>query len=148
MVVSTRMEYGVLAIADIALYSESGESVSVQEISERQGISKKYLEQILPLLRQAGLIRAQKGLRGGYSLARPAADITIADILNALDNSFLEKMDASQKGGTDGLRSAVGDCLWGKINSFLISFAQGKSLSAFIQECQERMSDSWDMYVI
>ena len=148
MKVSTRMEYGVLAVADIALYAGNGVSVSVMEISERQGISKKYLEQILPLLRQAGLIRAQKGLRGGYSLARSAVDITLADILNALDNSFLEEMNSSGNSGSDGLRSAVEECLWGRINRSLIRFAQEKSLSDFLQECQGQMSEAWDMYVI
>ena len=64
MRVSTRVEYGMLALADIVLYSENGTSVSAPEIAEREEISQKYLEQILTQLKQAGLIRAQKGLRG------------------------------------------------------------------------------------
>jgi len=63
--VSTRVEYGVMALVDITLQNRSGTSVTALEIAERQGISKKYLEQILPLLKQAGIIRAQKGIRGG-----------------------------------------------------------------------------------
>ena len=64
MKVSTRVEYGLLALADIALYSENGTSVSGPDIAEREDISRKYLEQILTHLKQAGLIRAQKGLHG------------------------------------------------------------------------------------
>ena len=75
MRVSTRVEYGMLALTDIALHSENGSTVSGPEIAERQEISQKYLEQILTHLKQAGLIRAQKGLRGGYTLARPADQI-------------------------------------------------------------------------
>ena len=71
MKVSTRVEYGMLALTDIAMHSESGSRVSAPDIAERQGISQKYLEQILTHLKQAGLIRAQKGLRGGYALTRP-----------------------------------------------------------------------------
>ena len=81
MKVSTRVEYGMLALTDIAMYAANGTSVSAPDIAEREGISQKYLEQILTHLKQAGLIRAQKGLRGGYTLSRPADRISIADVL-------------------------------------------------------------------
>ena len=93
MRVSTRVEYGMIALTDIAINCEDGSSVSTSDISERQRISQKYLEQILPLLRQAGLVRAQKGIRGGYTLSHPVDEIFLSDILNALDNSILAQMD-------------------------------------------------------
>ena len=148
MRVSTRVEYGVLALADIALYSENGMSVTTLEIAKRQGISKKYLEQILPLLRQAKLIRAQKGIRGGYSLARSSDDITLADVLNALDNSILEDVEPSEAEGADRLRFAVNACLWKKINAFLHEFADEMTLSEFLNNCRKHMPDDGDMYVI
>ena len=104
MKVSTRVEYGMLALTDIALHSENGSSVSAPDIAERQGISQKYLEQILTHLKQAGLIRAQKGLRGGYALTRPAGKIRLSEILNALDNSILEETGA---GSGETLRDAA-----------------------------------------
>ena len=79
MRVSTRVEYGLMALVDIAIHSENGESVSTTEIADRQKISQKYLEQILPQLRQAGLIKAQKGLRGGYRLGKPAEEVLLAE---------------------------------------------------------------------
>lgn len=148
MKVSTRVEYGVLALADIALYSDSGTSVPALEIARRQGISKKYLEQILPLLRQARLIRAQKGLRGGYLLARPAGEITLSDILNALDNSLLESMPAADGRGTAGLAEVVNACLWGKINQHLNTYASSVTLADFLTECKSRIPQDWDLYVI
>ena len=69
MRVSTRVEYGLIALMDIALHSENGSCVATWEIARRQNISKKYLEQILPQLRTGGFIKAQKGIRGGYTLA-------------------------------------------------------------------------------
>ena len=104
MKVSTRVEYGMVALTDIALYSDSGSSVSAPDIAEREDISQKYLEQILTHLKQAGLIRAQKGLRGGYTLARPANSIRLSEILNALDNSILEEMNESGREGDRSLR--------------------------------------------
>lgn len=144
---STRVEYGILALTDIALYSEKGSSVSAPDIAEREGISQKYLEQILTQLKQAGLIRAQKGLRGGYALARPAEAIRVSDILNALDNSILEPQAAGQSGDRS-LRAAVNTCLWEKINDTLIQFAENKTLYGLMQECRDRMSEEWDFYSI
>ena len=148
MRVSTRVEYGVIALVDIALQCESGASVTALEIAERQGISKKYLEQILPLLKQGGLIRAQKGLGGGYTLSKDPLDITVYDILNSLDTAVLEDMEYMGNDGTGELRSAVNDLLWGKMNMFLKEFTKNKTLSELMKECEDRMIKGWDMYVI
>ncbi len=118
------------------------------DVAERQGISKKYLEQILPLLKQAGLIKAQKGLRGGYTLTRPASEITLYDVLNALDSSIFEEMSSTGTDGEGVLRGAVNELLWGQINQHIINFAKEKKLSDFIRECESRVSNGWDMYVI
>lgn len=146
MKVSTRVEYGMLALTDIALHSESGSSVSTPDIAERQGISQKYLEQILIHLRQAGIIRAQKGLRGGYAMARPADSIRMSEILNALDNSILEESQSQGNGGD--LRSAVNACLWQKLNRSMIDFTENKTFAAFLTECRERLQGGWDFYEI
>ena len=143
MRVSTRVEYGMLALADIAMQAADGSSVSAPEIAERQGISHKYLEQILTHLKQAGLIRAQKGLRGGYTLARPADKIKLSEILNALDNSIPEENDGSRS-----LRGAVNACLWGKINRSMITFAENKTLAELMQECRDQLTGGWDLYII
>ncbi len=148
MRVSTRVEYGVQALVYIALYSENGTSVSTPEIAEKQGISKKYLEQILPLLRQAGLIRAQKGLGGGYTLARPTDRIRVSDILNALDNSVLEEMGIPEEEAGNELKGAINDCLWGRINLMLWEFAKERTLADMLRECRMRMSNACDMYII
>ncbi len=148
MKVSTRVEYGMLALTDIALHSENGSSISAPEIAERQDISQKYLEQILTHLKQAGLIRAQKGLRGGYALTRPADKIRLSEILNALDNSILEEAEASGCDNGRSLRSAVSDCVWRGLNRAVIDFAEGKTLGDIVQECGNRLSGDWDMYVI
>ena len=147
MKVSTRVEYGMLALADIALYAENGASVSAPDIAERQNISQKYLEQILTHLKQAGLIQARKGLRGGYALARPADSIRLSEVLNALDNGILERM-APVPEGDGSLRGAVNFCLWEKMNNALNEFAESKTLADFTQECRNQMTGDWDLYII
>ena len=145
MKVSTRVEYGMLALTDIALHSENGSSVSAPDIAERQGISQKYLEQILTHLKQASLIRAQKGLRGGYALTRPAGKIRLSEILNALDNSILEETGTGNSGT---LRDAVNACLWQKMNRTMVDFAEGKTLSEFLTDCRQQLTGEWDLYEI
>lgn len=147
MRVSTRVEYGMIALTDIAINCEDGSSVSTSDISERQSISQKYLEQILPLLRQAGLVRAQKGIRGGYTLSHPVDEIFLSDILNALDNSILAQMD-QEEGEDSSLRPVINDCLWGKINDHLRQFAESTTFGEFISQCRNRTADEWSMYVI
>ena len=145
MKVSTRVEYGMLALTDIALHAGDGSSVSVPDIAERQGISQKYLEQILVHLKQAGLIRAQKGMRGGYVLTRPADRIRLSEILNALDNSILEETGT---GNIRTLRDAVNACLWQKMNRTMIDFAEGKTLAEFLTDCRQQLTGEWDLYEI
>ena len=135
----------MLALTDIALHSENGSSVSAPDIAERQGISQKYLEQILTHLKQAGLIRAQKGLRGGDALTRSAGKIRLSEILNALDNSILEKPGTGNSGT---LRDAVNACLWQKMNRTMIDFAESKTLSEFLTDCRQQLTGEWDLYEI
>ena len=147
MRVSTRVEYGLIALMDIALHSENGSCVATWEIARRQNISKKYLEQILPQLRTGGFIKAQKGIRGGYTLACSPGYVTLADILNALDISVLEEMEIpDSSGGT--LDSIINICLWGQINSSLKKFAEGITLAEFAGQCRSMLSEDWDMYMI
>ena len=147
MRVSTRVEYGLIALMDIALHSENGSCVATWEIARRQNISKKYLEQILPQLRTGEFIKAQKGIRGGYTLACSPGYVTLADILNALDISVLEEMEIpDSSGGT--LDSIINICLWGKIKSSLKKFAEGITLAEFAGQCRSMLSEDWDMYMI
>ncbi len=62
----------------------------MREISESQGIPEEYLEQLMMPLKRAGLVRSQRGVRGGYTLARPASQITVLEILEALEGPILD----------------------------------------------------------
>lgn len=84
MKLSTRGEYGLLAVVDLALQPE-GSAVQAVQIAERQGIPKQYLDQIMLTLRKAGLIESLRGRQGGYRLARTARAITMLDVVVALE---------------------------------------------------------------
>jgi Rrf2 family protein len=88
MRLSTRGRYGTRAMLDIALYSRNG-PVSLRRMSERQGISTDYLEQLLRKLRDAGIVRSVRGPRGGFLLARRTENITIWEIVAAVEQDVL-----------------------------------------------------------
>ncbi len=87
MKISTKGRYALRMLTDIAAHEEEG-FISLKEISERQNISKKYLEQIVPLLTRNGILRTNRGNKGGYALMKPASDITVADVLRATEGSL------------------------------------------------------------
>lgn len=84
MRLSTRTRYGIRALLDIALHGTAG-PVSLKEVAERQGVSEKYLEQVLLTLKGAGLVRSVRGARGGFVLNRRPADIRLGEVVDLLE---------------------------------------------------------------
>jgi len=84
MKLSTKGRYGARASLELALRYGSG-PIMVRKIAEAQQISERYLEHILNALRASGLVRSKRGARGGYQLAKPPIDITLGDIVRALE---------------------------------------------------------------
>ena len=87
MKISTKGRYALRLMLDIALYSEN-KPVSIKEISKRQGISDKYLEQIISLLNSAGYVRSIRGPQGGYLLTREPQEYTVGMILKLTEGSL------------------------------------------------------------
>jgi Rrf2 family iron-sulfur cluster assembly transcriptional regulator len=87
--VSTRGDYACRALLSLALHAGEGSPTSVRDIAERTGLPQPYLEQILLALKGAGLVRSKRGVGGGYVLARPAEEITLAQIVSAVDGPIV-----------------------------------------------------------
>jgi Rrf2 family iron-sulfur cluster assembly transcriptional regulator len=98
MKLSTKGRYAVMAMADLAGHADRT-AVSLSEIAERQQLSLAYLEQLFARLRRRGLVVSARGPGGGYRLARPADETTIADVVTAVD----EPLRATRCGGAKGL---------------------------------------------
>lgn len=129
MRISTKGRYAVTAMMDLAIHDKNG-PVTLADISVCQGISLSYLEQIFARLRRDGLIEGMRGPRGGYRLARPAEQITVADIVSAVD----EKVDATRCGGLENCQE--GDrCLthelWSDLSRQIYEFLNGITLAQF-----------------
>jgi len=87
MKLSTKGRYGVRLMFDLAIHAGNG-PVALKDIAARQGISEKYLSNLIPLLKNAGLVLAVRGSQGGYSLARPPREINMKEILFVLEGSM------------------------------------------------------------
>ena len=87
MKLSTRGRYGIHAMYDLALNAEGG-PVPIKAIAERQGIPEAYLEQLVAKLKREGLVNSTRGAQGGYTLSRPPEEITVGQVLRALEGGL------------------------------------------------------------
>lgn len=130
MRLSTKGRYGVTAMMDLAIHDGVG-PVTLADISQCQGISLSYLEQLFSKLRKSGLVDGVRGPGGGYKLSRSADNITVAEIIVAVD----ERVDITNCGGTgdcqNGQRCLTHE-LWTELSSRLYEFLDGITLSQFV----------------
>ena len=87
MKISTKGRYALRMMADLAAHSGEG-VVALKDIAERQSISKKYLEQIVPLLNRAQLLRTNRGYKGGYTLSKDPSEYTVGEILRVTEGDL------------------------------------------------------------
>lgn len=87
MKISTKGRYALRMLLDLAENQNEG-YISLKEIAEHQQISKKYLEQIVPMLNKGGILKTNRGNKGGYMLAKPANMLTVGDVLRATEGSL------------------------------------------------------------
>jgi Rrf2 family iron-sulfur cluster assembly transcriptional regulator len=133
MRLTTKGRFAVTAMIDLALRQGNG-PVTLAAISQRQRISLSYLEQLFGKLRRHELVESTRGPGGGYTLARNAADITVADIIVSVD----EPMDATQCGGKENCLGEAGRCmthdLWATLNQRMVDFLASVNLQKLVDE--------------
>jgi len=140
MKLTSKGRYAVTAMLDLALHANQG-PVTLAAISERQGISLSYLEQLFTRLRRNGLVSSTRGPGGGYLLSGDAADIAIADVVTAVD----ETVNATRCGGhencQDGQRCLTHD-LWTELSEQIFSFLNDISLAQLVEQGQARNDET------
>ncbi|MBE6864799.1 MAG: Rrf2 family transcriptional regulator [Ruminococcus flavefaciens] len=147
MRISTKVECGIIALLDIALNTNNESTVKVNAISKRNNISAKYLEQIFPLLKQSDLIISVKGSNGGYRLSRSLGDITLFEIVNALDRSILSSSEFSQD-LEQNVTDAIERCLWKPMTSYLRKYTRSMTLKDLTDMYYERKNYNDDISFI
>ncbi len=147
MRLTTKGRYAVTAMLDLAVHNTDG-PIALADISERQGISLSYLEQLFAKLRKTGLVASTRGPGGGYCLGKPAAEIAIADVIAAVD----ESVDATRCGGQKNCQHDL-PCLthdlWEDLNRQIRSFLSGVSLGDLInRNVTRQIADRQDVFVL
>jgi len=135
--VSTRGDYASRALLSLALHHGEGPT-SVRDIAERTGLPQPYLEQILLALKGAGLVRSKRGVGGGYVLAHEPEEITLAQIVSAVDGPI--RAGDFGEPHTDGACDHEGQCvllaIWADVGAAMRHMLSGYSL-ADLQEMTE-----------
>jgi Rrf2 family transcriptional regulator, iron-sulfur cluster assembly transcription factor len=132
MRLTTKGRYAVTAMVDLALHADRGR-ISLAEIADRHGISQSYLEQLFAALRRQGLVDGTRGPGGGYQLGRARTEITVADVIDAVD----ENVDATRCGGKrncEGDRGCLTHDLWAELSSQIRHYLASVNLESVVKQ--------------
>lgn len=97
MELSCKSEYALLALLELATHYNDGEPLQIRQIAAEQNIPDRYLEQLLATLRRSGLVRSQRGARGGYLLSREPWKITLLDVVDCIEGSDSKSPDTTRE---------------------------------------------------
>lgn len=131
MRLTTKGRYAVTAILDLALHQGHG-PITLADIAERQGISLSYLEQLFAQLRRRGLVASTRGPGGGYNLGRPASQISVAEVITAVDES-LDVRRCEGKGDCQDHTKCLTHDLWTELTREIYNFLDDISLEGLMQ---------------
>lgn len=151
MKISTKGRYGVKALFELAMHEGAG-PVSLKTVAERQGLSEHYLEQLVAPLRKAGLVTSVRGAQGGYTLSRPASEITVGDVIRVLEGPIgytecsTEGVVASDYCGRADSCQAHG--VWEKVTKAIIDVVDGITLADLCEEARREQANKVPMYHI
>ena len=128
---SREEQYGIMALVDLA-YNLNGGPAQVRQIAKRQHIPQRFLEQIFAKLRQADVVFGKRGPRGGYSLAKPASEIKLEEIMQALR----PKLQEEDRTNSPALVSLI-DSVWTGIEESFNTTLRGVSLSSLCERAKD-----------
>jgi len=142
MKLSTRGRYGIHTMYDLALNAENGPQ-SIKAIAERGGMPEAYLEQLIAGLKRSKLVTSTRGAQGGYMLARPAKEITVGDVLRALEGglSLVECLDGEDC--CDRAFACPSRIVWQKLRDGMTAIVDGITLQDMVEDYR-RMSAQED----
>ena len=136
--VSTRGDYASRALLSLALHEGGGQPTSVRDIAERTGLPQPYLEQILLALKGAGLVRSKRGVGGGYVLARPPAELTLGQIVSAVEGPIQagDFGEPHQNGACDHEGQCVLLGVWSDVGEYMRRYLDSFTLADMVTQAR------------
>ena len=146
MKLSTKGRYGLRALIDLAVHSSGGTPVSITNISDRQDLSERYLEQLMSMLKKSGLVSSVRGAGGGYILAKDIREISVGDILRALEGNLepVECPGLEPDGECKAADSCVTKYVWKRINDSINRTVDEIMLDQLVEESRKKCSADID----
>ncbi len=137
MKLSTKGKYGLRAFIDLAVCGED-QPVPLTSIAGRQEISVSYLEQLMAKLKKAGLVKSVRGVNGGYRIAKPADEISVGDVLRALEGDLIPVecagIDTSGTTHCSSSSQCVSKIVWKRINDSINDTVDSINIGELVKE--------------
>lgn len=135
MKISTKGRYGLEALLDIAIFG-NGDSVSLKTISSRRNISQKYLEHIFIALKKNGIVVSLRGGQGGYKISNPLNEVTVGEVLRALEGSLapVKCVSEGEQGKCEAYTKCVSKDVWVGIKDALDETVDNITLKDLVDE--------------
>jgi Rrf2 family protein len=144
MKLSTRTRYGVRAILELAASQGEG-PLQIKTIAHRQDISVKYLEQLMAMLKSAGFVRSVRGAKGGYILAKPANQVKLSDVFNALEGP----VTTVECVGDENYCKRAADCaarqVWAEVQQAIMDVLQSTTLQDLVDRTKDKGTLSYQI---
>lgn len=144
MKLSTKTRYGVRAILELAA-SQSTKPLRLKVIANRQNISIKYLEQLMAILKSAGFVRSVRGSKGGYILAKPANQIKLSDIFQALEGPVTPVECLESKNYCAKVADCVARQLWEEVQQAIMNVLQSLTLQDLVNRAKDKRVSNYQI---
>jgi len=144
MKVSTKTQYGIRAVIELAQRYRNG-PLQLRIIAERQGISFKYLEQLMSILKTSGLIKSIRGAKGGYVLARPPSQIKMDDVFHCLEGQVVTLECVENAGSCIRSADCVARGLWTEVEQAVDHVLDSMSLQDLVDKASVPGKQDYDI---
>lgn len=133
MKISTKGRYALRVMLDLAM-NDKGDFISLKDIAERQGISNKYLEQIISMLNKAGFLKTARGYNGGYRLAKRPQEYIVGDILRATEGDMAPTYCLTEEGECTKKENCKTYSFWKGLDDVITEYVNSKTLEDLMKE--------------
>ncbi|MEN6636192.1 MAG: Rrf2 family transcriptional regulator [Clostridiaceae bacterium] len=148
MRISAKGRYALASVVHMAQKQHSGESITLISISERLGISKIYLEQVFALLKRGELVTSVKGAQGGYLLSAAPGQISVLDVLTAVETGLFDKTEDTVAEKTPEIEFAMRECAFQALDNAVTASLSQVSLEDLVLASEKFKGDNASMYYI
>lgn len=148
MRLSAKSRYALAATIHMAQHNKKNEYITLISISDKLDISKIYLEQVFSLLKRGGIVNSIKGSQGGYQLSKEPQQITVYEILSAVETSLFENTEETIKDKSPEIEAAMREAVYDPLDATVKSMLMKISLYDLVSETDKHKSDQSLMFFI